>query len=65
MEWPGLLPARRELALLDQRLIKCRACPRLVEWREEISIVKQAIGAQTLIASERDILDGVAWSQVQ
>jgi hypothetical protein len=25
----------------------------------------KAIGAQTLIASERDILDGVAWSQVQ
>ena len=41
MEWPGLLPARRELALLDQRLIKCRACPRVREWREEISIVKR------------------------
>ena len=27
--------------------------------------VMKAIGAQTLIASERDILDGVAWSQVQ
>ena len=27
--------------------------------------VMLAIGAQTLIASERDILDGVAWSQVQ
>ena len=26
--------------------------------------VMKAIGAQTLIASERDILDGVAWSQV-
>jgi len=25
----------------------------------------KGIGAQTLIASERDILDGVAWSQVQ
>ena len=27
--------------------------------------VMKALGAQTLIASERDILDGVAWSQVQ
>lgn len=27
--------------------------------------VMKAIGAQTLIASERDILDGVTWSQVQ
>ena len=27
--------------------------------------VMKAIGVQTLIASERDILDGVAWSQVQ
>lgn len=27
--------------------------------------VMKSIGAQTLIASERDILDGVAWSQVQ
>ncbi len=46
MEWLGLLPSKsssnkRELELLDQKLIKCRACPRLVEWREEISIVKR------------------------
>ena len=27
--------------------------------------VMKGIGAQTLIASERDILDGVTWSQVQ
>ena len=27
--------------------------------------VMKALGANTLIASERDILDGVAWSQVQ
>jgi hypothetical protein len=27
--------------------------------------VMKALGAKTLIASERDILDGVAWSQVQ
>ena len=26
--------------------------------------VMKALGAKTLIASERDILDGVAWSQV-
>jgi exopolyphosphatase/guanosine-5'-triphosphate,3'-diphosphate pyrophosphatase len=27
--------------------------------------VMKGIGAQTLTASERDILDGVTWSQVQ
>lgn len=26
---------------IDKKLIKCRACPRLVDWREEISIVKR------------------------
>jgi uracil-DNA glycosylase family 4 len=26
---------------IDKKLVKCRACPRLVQWREEISIVKR------------------------
>jgi uracil-DNA glycosylase len=26
---------------IDKNLIKCHACPRLVDWREEISIVKR------------------------
>lgn len=30
------------LADLDRRLVACRACPRLVEWREEVAAVKRA-----------------------
>lgn len=30
------------LADLDQRVIDCRACPRLVEWREEVARTKRA-----------------------
>jgi len=31
----------RTLAALDERLVRCRACPRLVEWREETARVKR------------------------
>ncbi|MGA0866194.1 MAG: uracil-DNA glycosylase [Candidatus Nanopelagicaceae bacterium] len=31
----------RSLKMLDQDLIKCTACPRLVEWREEVAITKR------------------------
>ncbi|MGH8874721.1 MAG: uracil-DNA glycosylase [Acidimicrobiia bacterium] len=31
-----------ELAALNARLIRCRACPRLVEWREEVAREKRA-----------------------
>ncbi|MGW3112917.1 uracil-DNA glycosylase [Streptomyces sp. NPDC001091] len=30
------------LARLDRRLTECRACPRLVEWREEVARTKRA-----------------------
>jgi uracil-DNA glycosylase family 4 len=32
----------RELAVLDARISGCRACPRLVAWREEVATVKRA-----------------------
>ncbi|MEU4894037.1 uracil-DNA glycosylase [Streptomyces sp. NPDC044780] len=34
-------PAAGTLAGLDERLIHCRACPRLVEWREEAARTKR------------------------
>ena len=39
MGWPGLLPT--SLQILDQKLINCRSCPRLVKWREEIAQTKR------------------------
>jgi len=35
----GLLPT--SLALIDQKIIKCSACPRLVKWREEVAVTKR------------------------
>ncbi|MFI7115734.1 uracil-DNA glycosylase [Amycolatopsis sp. NPDC049868] len=32
----------RSLAELDAEVVNCRACPRLVAWREEIAVVKRA-----------------------
>ena len=32
----------RDLAVLDARISGCRACPRLVAWREEVARVKRA-----------------------
>ncbi|WP_340687047.1 uracil-DNA glycosylase [Amycolatopsis coloradensis] len=32
----------RSLAELDAEVVGCRACPRLVAWREEIAVVKRA-----------------------
>ncbi len=34
--------ATRELAVLDERISGCYACPRLVAWREEVARVKRA-----------------------
>jgi uracil-DNA glycosylase family 4 len=34
--------ATRSLAVLDERVSGCRACPRLVRWREEVAVVKRA-----------------------
>jgi uracil-DNA glycosylase len=31
-----------DLAVLDARVAGCRACPRLVTWREEVARVKRA-----------------------
>jgi uracil-DNA glycosylase family 4 len=39
MEWLGRLYKRLEL--LDKAIVKCRQCPRLVEWREEVAITKR------------------------
>ena len=43
MEWLGQLPsnARQSLKLLDAKVEACRACPRLVKWREEIATTKR------------------------
>ena len=35
----GQLP--NNLALLDKKIIKCTACPRLVNWREEVAVTKR------------------------
>ena len=39
MEWPGRL--FKSLKQLDSAVVKCTKCPRLVEWREEVAVVKR------------------------
>ena len=39
MEWLGRL--YKSIELLDKAIVKCRQCPRLVEWREEVATVKR------------------------
>jgi uracil-DNA glycosylase family 4 len=42
---PGYPVAARDaadLAVLDAHLVECRACPRLVAWREEVAVTKRA-----------------------
>jgi len=39
MEWLGHL--YKSIELLNQAIIKCRKCPRLVEWREEVAATKR------------------------
>jgi uracil-DNA glycosylase family 4 len=41
MEWHIHLPAIKSIKLLDQRIVACRKCPRLVQWREEVAITKR------------------------
>lgn len=43
MEWPGLLPSSsvKTLPLLNKEIISCTACPRLVQWREEVAMTKR------------------------
>ncbi len=38
----GAAAGVRDLAVLDARVSGCRACPRLVAWREEVARVKRA-----------------------
>jgi hypothetical protein len=41
MEWHIPLPEISSIKLLDQKIIACRKCPRLVDWREEVAVVKR------------------------
>ncbi len=41
MEWHGHLSKVDSFDALDEEIIQCRACPRLVSWREEIAITKR------------------------
>jgi uracil-DNA glycosylase family 4 len=42
MEWLGRLsPKAQTLLALENQIISCRACPRLVQWREEVAQVKR------------------------
>ena len=43
MEWPGHLPSSsaKTLPLLNKEIIACTACPRLVQWREEVAVTKR------------------------
>lgn len=46
MESPGALPRYKSIAALDKAIIACTLCPRLVEWREEVAVVKRAAYAE-------------------
>lgn len=39
---PTARPARTRLAELRDEIVDCRACPRLVEWRESVAVAKRA-----------------------
>jgi uracil-DNA glycosylase len=41
MEWHTHLPAIKSIKLLDQRIVACTKCPRLVQWREEVAVTKR------------------------
>ncbi len=41
MEWHIHLPAIKSIKLLDQKIVACTKCPRLVQWREEVAVVKR------------------------
>ena len=36
------MPRRRSLATLERAVVRCRACPRLVDWREQVAAEKRA-----------------------
>lgn len=41
MEWLVRLSTAKSLPLLDKEIIACHKCPRLVQWREEVAVVKR------------------------
>ena len=41
MEWLDRLSKVKSLPLLDKEIVGCRKCPRLVQWREEVAVVKR------------------------
>lgn len=41
-DYPEAVRGASTLAELDAHLVECRACPRLVEWRERIAVEKRA-----------------------
>jgi len=41
MEWLDRLSKIKSLEVLDKKIIACNKCPRLVQWREEVAVVKR------------------------
>ena len=41
MEWLVRLSTAKSLPLLDKEITACHKCPRLVQWREEVAVVKR------------------------
>ncbi len=41
MEWHVRLSTAKSLPLLDKEIVACYKCPRLVQWREEVAVVKR------------------------
>ena len=41
MEWLVRLSTAKSLPLLDKEIVGCHKCPRLVQWREEVAVVKR------------------------
>ena len=35
------MPAIKSIKLLDKKIVSCTKCPRLVEWREEVAVIKR------------------------
>jgi uracil-DNA glycosylase family 4 len=42
VDTPSPAERRRALAALEARIVECRACPRLVAWREQVAAEKRA-----------------------
>jgi uracil-DNA glycosylase family 4 len=46
MESRGALPRFKSIAALDKAITSCTLCPRLVEWRQEVAIIKRKAYAE-------------------